>query len=101
MNSDHEPQAIEVAQLEKTYPGGVRALAGISFEVAPGEVFGLLGPNGAGKSTTVGILTTTIAPSAGRARLAGFDVVRQPRLVGHLLTLLRGHTTRTPRSPRM
>jgi ABC-2 type transport system ATP-binding protein len=70
--------AIEVADLQKTYGGGVRALDGIGFEVAPGEVFGLLGPNGAGKSTTVGILTTTIAPTAGRARLAGFDVVRQP-----------------------
>ncbi len=69
---------IEVAGLSKTYPGGVRALDGIDFEVGAGEVFGLLGPNGAGKSTTVGILTTTIAPTAGRARLAGFDVVRQP-----------------------
>jgi ABC-2 type transport system ATP-binding protein len=78
MSIDDEPRAIEVADLEKTYAGGVRALDGISFEVAPGEVFGLLGPNGAGKSTTVGILTTTIAPSDGRAWLAGFDVVRQP-----------------------
>ncbi|MGZ6673811.1 MAG: ATP-binding cassette domain-containing protein, partial [Solirubrobacteraceae bacterium] len=46
------------------------------FDVAPGEVFGLLGPNGAGKSTTVGMLTTTVAPTAGTARLAGFDVAR-------------------------
>jgi ABC-2 type transport system ATP-binding protein len=69
---------IEVAGLSKTYPGGVTALDGIDFEVSAGEVFGLLGPNGAGKSTTVGILTTTIAPTAGRARLAGVDVFRQP-----------------------
>src|SRR4051794_32868485 len=70
--------AIEVTKLSKTYPGGVEAVKGIDFEVPAGEVFGLLGPNGAGKSTTVGMLTTTIAPTAGSARLAGFDVAREP-----------------------
>src|SRR4249920_347831 len=70
--------AIEVRQLTKTYPGGVEAVKGIDFDVPAGEVFGLLGPNGAGKSTTVGMLTTTIAPTAGAARLAGFDVTQQP-----------------------
>src|SRR5436853_2558210 len=69
---------IEVHNLSKTYPGGVEAVKGIDFEVAPGEMFGLLGPNGAGKSTTVGMLTTTIAPSGGSAELAGFDVVAEP-----------------------
>jgi ABC-2 type transport system ATP-binding protein len=72
---------IEVEGLEKTYPGGVEAVKGVDFEAAPGEVFGLLGPNGAGKSTTIGMLTTTIAPTAGTARLAGFDVVREPLAV--------------------
>jgi ABC-2 type transport system ATP-binding protein len=72
--------AIEVHQLKKTYPGGVEAVKGLEFQVAPGEVFGLLGPNGAGKSTTVGMLTTTIAPTSGTARLAGYDVARQPLL---------------------
>jgi ABC-2 type transport system ATP-binding protein len=66
--------AVEVRELSKTYPGGVEALRGIDFEVSPGEVFGLLGPNGAGKSTAVGILTGTIAPTSGRALVAGFDV---------------------------
>ena len=70
--------AIEVTNLSKTYPGGVEAVRGLDFEVAAGEVFGLLGPNGAGKSTTVGMLTTTIEPTAGSARLAGFDVAEQP-----------------------
>jgi ABC-2 type transport system ATP-binding protein len=70
--------AIEVRQLVKTYAGDVRAVRDISFDVQRGEVFGLLGPNGAGKSTTVGMLTTTVAPSSGAARLAGFDVVRSP-----------------------
>jgi ABC-2 type transport system ATP-binding protein len=53
----------------------------VSFEVAPGEVFGLLGPNGAGKSTTVRILATLSAPSGGSARVMGFDVVARPREV--------------------
>ena len=70
--------AIEVRGLGKTYPGGVEAVKGIDFDVAPGEVFGLLGPNGAGKSTTIGMLTTTIRPTAGTARLAGFDVAAEP-----------------------
>jgi ABC-2 type transport system ATP-binding protein len=69
---------IEVRDLRKTYPGGVEAVRGIDFDVEPGEVFGLLGPNGAGKSTTIGMLTTTVAPTGGRARLAGYDVSTQP-----------------------
>src|SRR5438105_1754191 len=69
---------IEVRKLRKIYPGGVEAVAGIDFDVEPGEVFGLLGPNGAGKSTTIGMLTTTVAPTAGQARVAGFDVVADP-----------------------
>jgi ABC-2 type transport system ATP-binding protein len=71
--------AIEVVELEKTYAGDVRAVKGVSFDVAEGEVFGLLGPNGAGKSTTVGMLTTTIAPTDGKALLVGHDVAQAPR----------------------
>ena len=71
---------MEVRGLRKTYPGGVEAVKGIDFEVAPGEVFGLLGPNGAGKSTTSGMLTTTISPTAGSARLVGHDVAKHPLL---------------------
>jgi ABC-2 type transport system ATP-binding protein len=67
-----------VSRLSKTYPGGVEAVKEIDFEVATGEVFGLLGPNGAGKSTTIGMLTTTILPTSGTARLAGLDVVKEP-----------------------
>jgi ABC-2 type transport system ATP-binding protein len=72
------PLEIEVNQLSKTYPAGVEAVRGIQFDVATGEVFGLLGPNGAGKSTTIGMLTNTVTPSSGSARLGGFDVVSQP-----------------------
>ena len=70
--------AIEVRGLSKTYPGGVEAVKSIDFDVAPGEMFGLLGPNGAGKSTTVGMLNGTVLPTAGTARLAGFDVATEP-----------------------
>ena len=71
--------AIEVIDLRKTYArrGGepVRAVDGLSFEVAPGSIFGLLGPNGAGKTTTLKILTTLVHPTTGIARVDGFDVV--------------------------
>ncbi|HYY78931.1 MAG TPA: ATP-binding cassette domain-containing protein [Actinomycetes bacterium] len=69
----------------KTYPGGVRALDGLGFTVAPGTVFGLLGPNGAGKSTTVKILTTLSRPDAGQAHVAGIDVTAQPDRVRHAI----------------
>jgi ABC-2 type transport system ATP-binding protein len=72
------PPSIAVTDLSKTWPGGAHAVRGISFEVAAGEVFGLLGPNGAGKSTTVGMLTTTVAPTGGRARLHGHNVATDP-----------------------
>ncbi|HEY1365503.1 MAG TPA: ABC transporter ATP-binding protein [Gaiellaceae bacterium] len=69
---------VEVKALTKTYPGGVEAVRGVSFTVEAGEVFGLLGPNGAGKSTTIGMLTTTLMPTAGAAVLAGHDVAAEP-----------------------
>src|SRR6476619_3652018 len=68
---------IEVRDLRKSC-GTTTAVGGVSFDVRDGETFGLLGPNGAGKSTTIGMLTGTIRPTGGKARLAGFDVARQP-----------------------
>ncbi|HET6965574.1 MAG TPA: ATP-binding cassette domain-containing protein [Acidimicrobiales bacterium] len=76
--SGHDGPAVVAQQLSKTYPGGIEAVRGLDFTVLPGEVFGLLGPNGAGKSTTIGMLTTTIRPTSGTARLAGFDVTAEP-----------------------
>ena len=73
--------AIEASDLEKTFGGTVRALAGVSFAVEQGTVFGLLGPNGAGKTTAVRILTTIIAPDAGTARVLGTDVTKDPAWV--------------------
>jgi ABC-2 type transport system ATP-binding protein len=80
------PPAVEVGELVKRYPkSAVNAVDGVSFAVAPGEVFGLLGPNGAGKTTTVGILTTRVRRTAGTASVGGVDVgvdpVRARRLV--------------------
>jgi ABC-2 type transport system ATP-binding protein len=72
--------AIVAEGLEKRYQD-VQALAGVSFSVRAGEVFGLLGPNGAGKSTTVKVLTTLTTPDRGRAEVAGHNVVREPDAV--------------------
>ncbi len=78
---------IEVNALTRTYPGIV-AVDAISFKVEKGEVAGFLGPNGAGKTTTMRILSCFLAPTAGSARVAGFDVVRESmavrRRVGYL-----------------
>jgi ABC-2 type transport system ATP-binding protein len=67
--------AITVNGLAKSF-GDVQAVRGVDFEVAVGEVFGFLGPNGAGKSTTINMLCTLLRPSAGSARVAGYDVVQ-------------------------
>jgi len=67
---------IEVAGLSKRY-GEIEAVRGIEFDVAAGEVFGFLGPNGAGKSTTIKMLCTLVRPTAGTARVAGHDVIRE------------------------
>jgi ABC-2 type transport system ATP-binding protein len=78
-SSVYEPitgPAIAVTDLVKTY-GEVRAVRGVSFEVAAGEVFGFLGPNGAGKSTTINMLCTLAKPTSGRASVAGHDVVAE------------------------
>jgi ABC-2 type transport system ATP-binding protein len=76
---------IEAKDLHKTYPGDVHALAGLSFVVEPGTVFGLLGPNGAGKSTCVKILTTLSRPDSGEARVAGIDAVSHPDQVRRVI----------------
>ncbi len=74
---------IEVEGLVREFKNGPRAVDGIDLAVAPGEIYGFLGPNGAGKSTTVLMLTTLLPPTAGRARVGGFDVVSEgPRVRG-------------------
>jgi ABC-2 type transport system ATP-binding protein len=70
--------AIETRALERRFSGGIVAVAGVDLEVQEGEIYAFLGPNGAGKTTTVRMLTTLLAPTGGKAVVAGFDVVRQP-----------------------
>jgi ABC-2 type transport system ATP-binding protein len=74
IDSPTNSPVIEVRDLQKRY-GEVRAVDGISFDVAAGEVFGLLGHNGAGKTTTIRVLTGRTRPTGGTAEIAGFDVV--------------------------
>jgi ABC-2 type transport system ATP-binding protein len=69
--------AVEVEQLVREFKGGIRAVDELDLEVRDGEIYGFLGPNGAGKTTVVRILTTLLRPTAGRARVAGHDVVRE------------------------
>src|SRR4051812_13045323 len=82
----NDQDAIVVEGLEKAY-GAVKALQGVTFTARTGTVLGLLGPNGAGKTTTVRILATLLRPDAGRATVAGLDVVRDAQAVRRLIGL--------------
>ena len=70
-------RGIEAEGLVREFKKGPRAVDGIDLRVEPGEIYGFLGPNGAGKSTTVLMLTTLLPPTAGTARVGGYDVVRE------------------------
>ena len=78
---------IEVENLIKKF-GDLVAVNDISFNVAPGEIFGFLGPNGAGKTTTINILCTLTKPTSGRARIAGLDVVHKQSQVRQRIGLV-------------
>jgi len=82
-----EQAVIEAKGLVKKY-GDLEAVAGIDLEVYGGEIFGFLGPNGAGKSTTISMLCTLLTPTAGIARVAGIDVVRDPAAVRQRIGLV-------------
>jgi ABC-2 type transport system ATP-binding protein len=78
VQSGNTPPVIEVTNLTKRYKkANTNAVDGISFNVQQGELFALLGPNGAGKTTTISILTTTLIPTSGTARIVGYDVGTQ------------------------
>ncbi|MCA8979262.1 MAG: ATP-binding cassette domain-containing protein [Planctomycetes bacterium] len=93
--------AIEAEQLEKTFVdpqrGEVHALRGVTMRAEYGEIYGLLGPNGAGKTTTMRILSTILAPTAGRARVAGIDVVADPLEARRRIGFLSNNTGLYPR----
>ena len=72
-----EQASIETEGLVREFRKGPRAVDGIDLRVSPVEIYGFLGPNGAGKSTTVLMLTTLLPPTAGRASVGGYDIVRQ------------------------
>src|SRR4051812_42655275 len=72
-----ESSMIQVRNLVKQF-AGTEALAGVSFDLAPGEAVGYLGPNGAGKSTTVKILVGLLAPTRGQVTIAGHDIQTNP-----------------------
>jgi len=76
--------AIEAEGLVKVF-GTNRAVDGVDLRVAPGTVYGVLGPNGAGKTTTISMLATLLKPDAGRARIFGHDVVREPNVVRQII----------------
>src|SRR3954453_19313100 len=80
-------RTVEASGLTKSY-GGRLALDGLSLSVEEGDIFGFLGPNGAGKTTTIRILTGLLAPTGGRARVAGMDVSENPRAVKRVVGVL-------------
>jgi ABC-2 type transport system ATP-binding protein len=76
--------AIEVRGLTKRF-GEVQAVAGVDFEVLPGELFGFLDPNGAGKNTTINMLTGLARSDSGMVRIGGIDCSGNPRAANHLI----------------
>jgi ABC-2 type transport system ATP-binding protein len=85
---------IRTEQLTKVYPGtDFAAVDHLDLDVRPGEIFGLLGPNGAGKTTTVGMLTTRVLPTSGRAFVGEVDVVARPALAKQVLGVVSQQNT--------
>ena len=87
---------IHVRGLAKEYAdlkrGKFAALAGISFDAFPGEIYGILGPNGAGKTTALRIISTVLRPTDGTATVNGFDVLTQPSQVRHQIGFMSANT---------
>jgi len=89
----HRDAIIKTRDLTKIYGGHLKAVDELNLEVYAGEIFGLLGPNGAGKTTTVGMLTTRVIPTSGRATVAGIDVMDHPALVKQTMGIVPQENT--------
>jgi ABC-2 type transport system ATP-binding protein len=93
MSAPIQAPAIDARGIRRVYkakPDDVTALDGVDLEVAPGEFFGLLGPNGAGKTTLIKILTTLLLPSAGTARVFGFDIESETKKIRRIMNMVSG-----------
>jgi ABC-2 type transport system ATP-binding protein len=85
MEIENEDEVIRCEQLTKRYSADILAVDRLDLSIKCGEIFGLLGPNGAGKTTTIGMLTTLVVPTSGKATVAGIDVVSHPTMVKQLI----------------
>ncbi len=90
MNDHNSIEVSDLARKFKTKSSPVVALDGVSLNVREGEIFGVLGPNGAGKTTMIRILSTLLLPSAGSAKVMGFDVEHEPEKVRRVINMASG-----------
>jgi ABC-2 type transport system ATP-binding protein len=90
IKTEHLSRIYKIRGKKKSEPKQLIALQDVNLEVRRGELFGLLGPNGAGKTTLIKILTTLLSPSDGWARVAGYDVIKEPQKVRPLINMVSG-----------
>ncbi len=90
VETEHLSRVYRLRGNKKNEAKTLTALEDIDLQVPRGELFGLLGPNGAGKTTLIKILTTLLSPTTGRARVAGYDVSREPQLVRPRINMVSG-----------
>ena len=90
IQTEHLSRIYKIRGGKKNEPKELIALQDVGMEVQQGELFGLLGPNGAGKTTLIKILTTLLSPSSGTARVAGYDVIKEPQKVRSRINMVSG-----------
>jgi ABC-2 type transport system ATP-binding protein len=90
IQTEHLSRIYKIRGRKRSEPKTLAALQDVNLEIRRGELFGLLGPNGAGKTTLIKILTTLLSPSEGWARVAGYDVVKEPHKVRPSINMVSG-----------